>query len=88
MRKAGEVRRNGGDVRILQAILLLAFLGAIGLFAAQNTETITVNFAQWRVSGPAALLAIVAYLLGMFSGWTVVSYFSRSLRRVSERPVE
>jgi len=75
-------------MRILQAILLLAFLGAIGLFAAQNTETITVNFAQWRVSGPAALLAIVAYLLGMFSGWTVVSYFSRSLRRVSERPVE
>lgn len=75
-------------MRTIQAILLLAFLGAIGLFAAQNTETITVNFAQWRVSGPAALLAIVAYLLGMFSGWTVVSYFSRSLRRVSERPVE
>ncbi|MDG3002348.1 LapA family protein [Paludisphaera mucosa] len=75
-------------MRYVQGVLLLIFLGAIGLFAIQNTEAITVDFAKWRVTGPVALLAIVAYLLGMLSGWTVVSYFSRSLRRVSERPVE
>jgi uncharacterized integral membrane protein len=72
-------------MRFLQAILLLIFLGAIGLFAAQNTESITVTFWQWKVTGPVALLAIATYLLGMVSGWTVVSFFTRSLRRVSER---
>ena len=73
-------------MRFVQAVLLIIFLGALGLFAVQNTEPITVTFWTWRVSGPAALLAIAAYLLGMLSGWTVVSFFTRSLRRVSESP--
>jgi lipopolysaccharide assembly protein A len=72
-------------MRVIQAILLLTFLGAVGLFALQNTEAITVNFWNWKAKGPIALLTIGAYLLGMVSGWTVVSFFTRSLRRVSER---
>jgi lipopolysaccharide assembly protein A len=74
-----------GNMRFIQAILLLAFLGAVGLFAAQNTEAITVNFWTWKARGTVALLTIAAYLLGMVSGWTVVSFFTRSLHRVSER---
>src|SRR6186713_492499 len=34
----------GGTMRFIQAIILLAFLGAVGLFAVQNTEAITVDF--------------------------------------------
>ncbi len=75
-------------MRFIQAIILLAFLGTVGLFAVQNTEAITVTFWKWTTTGPVALLAIAAYLLGMLSGWTVVSFFTRSLRTVSERPVE
>ena len=73
-------------MRFIQAVIFLAFLGAVGLFAVQNTEAITVEFWTWKVTGPVALLAIVAYLLGMMSGWTVVSFVRRSLRRVSEHP--
>lgn len=73
-------------MRFIQGVLLLVFLGAILLFAAQNTGPLTVDFATWRFTGPVALMAIAAYLLGMLSGWTVVSYLSRSIRQVSERP--
>jgi uncharacterized integral membrane protein len=73
-------------MRFIQALLFLAFLGVVGLFAVQNTQAITVDFWTWRVTGPVALLAIATYLLGMLSGWTVVSYVTRSLRRVSEHP--
>ncbi len=75
-------------MRYIQVTLLLAFLGAIGLFAVQNTGAITVSFWTWNVTGPAALLAIAAYLLGMVSGGTVVSFFHRSLRRAAERPAD
>jgi len=75
-------------MRFIQAIILLILLGAVGLFAVQNTEAITVKFWTWQTTGPVALLAIAAYLLGMLSGWTVVSFFTRSLRRVSEQPIE
>jgi uncharacterized integral membrane protein len=81
-----ESTRCEGKMRFIQSVLLLAFLGILGLFAVQNTEAITVNFWKWQTTGPVALLAIAAYFLGMLSGWTVVSFFTRSLRRVSERP--
>jgi len=73
-------------VRLLLALPLLAFLGAVGLFAAQNTQAITVRFWDRSATAPVALLAVGAYLLGMLSGWNVVAFVRRSLRRVSEEP--
>jgi lipopolysaccharide assembly protein A len=72
-------------MRFIQAIILLAFLGAVGLFAVQNTEAITVAFWTWKAPVSVALLTIAAYLLGMVSGWTVLSFVTRSLRRVSSQ---
>jgi uncharacterized integral membrane protein len=71
-------------MRLIQGLIFLTFLGLLGLFAVQNTEVITVNFGTWRHSGPVALLAIAVYILGMLSGWTIVAFVSRSLRRVSQ----
>ena len=59
---------------------------AAGLFAVQNREVITVGFWDWKISGSIALLAIAAYALGMLSGWTVVAFVRRSLRKVREHP--
>lgn len=73
-------------MRFLQAIIFLAFLGVIGIFALQNTEILTFHFLNWNVTGPVALLTIAVYLLGMLSGWTVVAFAMRSLRRVSQQP--
>jgi lipopolysaccharide assembly protein A len=73
-------------MRFLQAVLFLVLLGAVGVFAIQNTSLITVHFWTWDYSGPVALLTIIAYLLGMLSGWTVVSFVSRSLRKVAQQP--
>jgi uncharacterized integral membrane protein len=75
-------------MRVIQAILLLAFLGAVGLFAVQNTRSVTVDFWTWEVNGPFAAVIVAVYLLGMLSGWTVVAFVRRSLRRVGERPAE
>lgn len=73
-------------MRIIQAILFLVFLGAVGLFAVQNTRSITVEFWKWELTGPVAAVIVAVYLLGMISGWTVVAFVRRSLRRVGERP--
>lgn len=75
-------------MRIIQAILFLAFLGAVGLFAVQNTGTVTVAFWTWKLAAPVALVIVAVYLLGMLSGWTVVAFVRRSLRRVSQPPRE
>jgi uncharacterized integral membrane protein len=73
-------------MRFIQAVIFLAFLGVVGLFAVQNMDVITVNFWNWKYTGTLAILAIAVYILGMLSGWTVVAFVRRSLRRVSEQP--
>jgi uncharacterized integral membrane protein len=76
----------GSTVRIIQAILFLIFLGAVGLFALQNTRAVTVDFWTWELTAPVAIVIVAVYFLGMLSGWTVVAFVRRSLRRVGERP--
>jgi len=73
-------------MRVIQAVIFLVFLAAVGVFAVQNTDFIKVRFWTWTLSGPVALLTIAAYVVGMLSGWTVVAFVRRSLRRVGERP--
>jgi uncharacterized integral membrane protein len=81
---AREAARRA-SMRVIQAILLLLFLGAVGLFAIQNTRSVTLDFWTWEVNGPAAAVIVAVYLLGMLSGWTVVAFVRRSLQRVGER---
>ena len=72
-------------MRFIQAVILLAFLASLGIFAVQNTQPLTVRFLGWDTTSSVALLAVAIYLLGMLTGWTVVAFVSRSLRRVSEQ---
>ncbi len=43
----------------------MVFLAAIGVFALQNRDVITVNFLRWNVSQPLAFVTVVAYFLGI-----------------------
>jgi hypothetical protein len=45
-------------VRTILGIFLLAFLGAVGLFAVQNMQTVTVRFADRTLTARLALLAV------------------------------
>jgi putative membrane protein len=73
-------------MRFIQGVLLLIFLGAVAIFAFQNNQTVTPRFLNWSTPYPVsiALLSVAAYLLGMLSGWTVVAFVRRSIRKVSE----
>ena len=71
-------------MRVIYLLTLLVLLGAIGVFALQNRETIVLQYLDRNVSCPLALLIVIVYLLGMVTGWTVVGFMRHSLRRVSE----
>ena len=71
-------------MRVLQLLIFLAFLSVVGIFAVQNTDVLTFHFMKWSASGPVGLVTIVTYLAGMLSGWTVVSFVMRSMRRIGQ----
>jgi len=72
-------------MRFIQAVLLVAFLGAILIFAWQNNQTVTISFLNWGITAPNALVIVAVYLLGTLTGWTVVSYLRRSIQKVTQR---
>ena len=72
-------------MRFIQAVIFLVLLAVIVIFAVQNSQIVTVQFLNWSVNSPIALMSVGVYLLGMLSGWTVVGFMGRSVRRVAER---
>lgn len=73
-------------MRLLYFLLLVLFVGALVAFAVQNRDSVPIKFLQWGGdSYPLPVLLGGAYVLGMFSGWSVVGMLRRSLSRVTER---
>ena len=71
-------------MRVIHAAILILFAVAIGVFCVQNMETVAVDYLGWSVSLPLPGLVLLIYLIGMISGWAVLSYLRHSLRRVTE----
>ena len=72
-------------MRVIYLLLLLVFVAAVGLFAYQNNEKITLKYLDRSQEFPLPAVIGAVYVLGMFTGWTVVGILKRSLRRATER---
>jgi lipopolysaccharide assembly protein A len=72
-------------MRFVYFLILLIVVAAVVIFAMQNNQTVTLQYFDRSVSTTLPLLIAAVYLLGMVSGWTVVGFLKRSLRRVTER---
>jgi lipopolysaccharide assembly protein A len=78
--------RRGIAVRSIQAAIFLVFLVTIGIFAVQNRDVITVSFLAWKLSQPVAVVTVAFYILGMLSGWTVLTFARGTFRRATASP--
>jgi len=72
-------------MRFVYFLILFIVVAALLIFAAQNNEPVTLNYLDRSISTHMSLLIGAVYLLGMVSGWTVIGFLHRSLRRVTER---
>jgi uncharacterized membrane protein YciS (DUF1049 family) len=72
-------------MRVVYFLILVIVVAAIAIFAVQNNAPITLRYLDRSISTTIPLLIAAVYLLGMVSGWTVVGFLTRSLRRVTHR---
>lgn len=73
-------------MRWFNTIVIVAFVGAILIFALQNFQTVTVSFLGFQISAPLALQAAIIYLLGMATGgsvWALMRWALQGPRQVS-----
>jgi lipopolysaccharide assembly protein A len=71
-------------MRFLSFLFLLAFAGAVALFAWQNQQELTLTFLDWTVDAPMSLIIGAAFVLGMLSGWSLLRLVRRSVHRTAE----
>jgi uncharacterized integral membrane protein len=72
-------------MRTFCLLLLLLFAGAAALFAYQNQQEVTLAFLDRDMTATIALVVGGAYLLGMFSGWSILGLLRRSIHRMTDR---
>ena len=64
---------------MIRLILGIVVGAVIIIFAVQNTESVEYRFLAWTLAAPRALIVIVIYFFGLFSGWLVSGF--RNWRR-------
>ena len=71
-------------MRVIYAAILLLFVVAVAVFCVQNFGFVAINYLGWQAMVPLSLLVVVVYLLGMVTGWGLLSFLRRSIRRATE----
>jgi lipopolysaccharide assembly protein A len=68
-------------MRWIYLAIIILFVFAIVVFAAQNFESVTISFFRVNISLPLALLSVVVYLLGAVTGGSLFALLRRSYDR-------
>ena len=68
-------------MRWLHISAVVIFAVAVLVFVVQNFEIVTMSFLGFSARAPLALLAAVAYVLGMATGGSLWSLLRRSLQK-------
>ena len=73
-------------MRAVCFLFLVVFVSVIGVIGYQNSHTVAVSVPVMTRTPEVSFPILVggAYLLGMFSGWSVVGMLKRSWQRVTE----
>ena len=72
-------------MRWLYLAVVVLFAGAVLVFAAQNRDVTTVSFLQMSIQVPSALLIVIVYLLGAFTGGSLLALLRRSVHGARRR---
>jgi lipopolysaccharide assembly protein A len=67
-------------MRWIHILVVVIFVAAVLIFAAQNFTMVTMSFLGFSARAPVALLVALVYVLGMATGGSLWSLLRRSLQ--------
>jgi len=72
-------------MRWVYLVLLVVIVTMIVVFFAQNRENQTLQFFNQSITAPLYLFFVAVYLLGMWTGGTVVGFVKRAYQQAMEQ---
>jgi lipopolysaccharide assembly protein A len=73
-------------MRWFHLAVIVLFVAAVVVFAAQNLQVVDVSFLRMSVHTRLAVLITVIYLLGAATGGSLLALLRRSLEGARRRP--
>jgi lipopolysaccharide assembly protein A len=67
------------SVRWIYLAIIVVFLAAVIIFAAQNMQSVGLFFLASAISAPVALVVFVVYVLGAATGGSLYALLRRSI---------
>ncbi len=67
-------------MRWIYLAIIVLFVAAIIIFAAQNLAAVTMSFLGFSVRAPLAVMAAVVYVIGAITGGSVFALLRKSVR--------
>ena len=64
-------------MKVFKTIVILLFIVAIGIFAVQNTDMVTISYLNWYLEIPLYIGSILFYILGGISGGLLFSMLKK-----------
>jgi lipopolysaccharide assembly protein A len=74
-------------MRWVYLIIVVLFVAAVALFAAQNLGAVTTSFLGFSVRGPLAILTVIVDILGAVTGGSLFALLRKSVQGSRARPV-
>ena len=71
-------------MRWVYLVLLVVIVTMIVVFVAQNRDNETLKFFNQSITAPLYLFFVAVYLLGMWTGGTVVGFVKRAYKQATE----
>jgi len=69
--------------RYLAVALIVLFVAAVAAFTWQNLDLVTVSFLSMHLTLRLALLVVLVYVIGMFTGSMLWSLLRRAVRHAN-----
>jgi Na+/H+ antiporter NhaA len=58
-------------------VIIIAVLFIFALFIVQNAQVVMVSFLFWKVEASRAIVLMVTFVLGLFTGWILTQIFRK-----------
>jgi lipopolysaccharide assembly protein A len=72
-------------MKVIATALILLFVLAVVVFCVQNLDGVTIAYLGWSSEVPLAGLVLLAYLLGMVTGWGVLAFLRKTIHKMREK---
>jgi uncharacterized integral membrane protein len=58
-------------------VIIIAVLFIFALFIVQNSQVVMVSFLFWKIEASRAIVLMVTFVLGLFTGWILTQVFRK-----------